>query len=104
MGLWNKVKRIATGVVTGGVSELYNTVKHYTYDKIEGANDDYQTEVDAAQAKLQAEQDAATEEAYAAIEEARKRRARMQGRQSTILAGALGDNSVSLNRKTLLGV
>lgn len=42
---------------------------------------------------------------YKALEDARKRRARIRGRQSTILAGALGDDmSLSPNRKTLLGV
>jgi len=41
---------------------------------------------------------------YKALEDARKRRARIRGRQSTILAGALGDVSLSPNRKTLLGV
>ena len=41
---------------------------------------------------------------YKALEDARKKRARIRGRQSTILAGALGDALLSLDRKTLLGV
>ncbi len=42
---------------------------------------------------------------YKALDDARKRRARIRGRQSTILAGALGEGEpLGLIRKTLLGV
>jgi len=41
---------------------------------------------------------------YKALEDARKKRARVRGRQSTILAGALGDTLPNFGQKTLLGV
>lgn len=42
---------------------------------------------------------------YKALDDARKKRARIRGRQSTILAGALGEGEpLGLNRKSLLGV
>ena len=116
MGLWGSIRkaakrygRVATGVLTGGMSELIYGIKKVTEDvtgitEAKKARDSAKNEALAVESKLRAEKRAATAAEYAALDEARKRRARIRGRQSTILAGALGDVSLSPNRKTLLGV
>ena len=116
MGLWGSIRkaakrygRAATGVLTGGMSEQIYGIKKATEDvtgitEAKKAQDSAENEAAAAEAELKAEKRAATVAEYAALDEARKKRARIRGRQSTILAGALGDMSLSPNRKTLLGV
>ena len=116
MGLWGSIRkaakrygRAATGVLTGGMSEQIYGIKKATEDvtgitEAKKAQDSAENEAAAAEAELKAEKRAATVAEYAALDDARKKRARIRGRQSTILAGALGDMSLSPNRKTLLGV
>ena len=116
MGLWGSIRkaakrygRVATGVVTGGVSELILGAKKGLEDitgitEARKAQDSAENEAEAADAKLKAEKKAATIAEYAALDDARKKRARIRGRQSTILAGALGDASLNLDRRSLLGV
>ena len=117
MGLWGSVRkavkrygRAAAGVVTGGASEQVYGIKKVAsdvsgYTDMKNAIDDAQNLEAAEAAKLKAEKRAATAEEYAALEDARKRRARIRGRQSTILAGALGAGEpMGLIRKSLLGV
>ena len=116
MGLWGSIRkaakrygRAATGVLTGGMSEQIYGIKK-AYEDVTGiteakkAQDSAENEAAAAEAKLKAEKRAATVAEYAALDEARKKRARIRGRQSTILAGALGDASLNLDRRSLLGV
>ncbi len=120
MGLWGSIRkaakrygRAATGVLTGGMSEQIYGLKKATEDvtgitEAKKAQDSAENEAAAAEAelkaKLKAEKRAATVAEYAALDEARKKRARIRGRQSTILAGALGDASLNLDRRSLLGV
>ena len=116
MGLWGSIRkaakrygRAATGVLTGGMSEQIYGIKKATEDvtgitEAKKAQDSAENEALAVESNLRAEKRAATAAEYAALDEARKKRARIRGRQSTILAGALGDVSLSPNRKTLLGV
>ena len=116
MGLWGRIRkaskrygRVAAGVLTGGMSELIYGIKKVTEDvtgitEAKKARDSAENEAAAAEAELKAEKRAATAAEYAALDEARKKRARIRGRQSTILAGALGDASLNLDRRSLLGV
>ena len=95
-----------TGIATMGLSEQREALMDPYRDLtgITAAN-----EAKDAASKLAAQQ--ASEEAqaladqYLSIEKERKKRARMQGRSSTILAGgsSLGMNDLSVMRKTLLG-
>jgi hypothetical protein len=103
-------KRIGLGIATAGQSEVLNAGRDALkepYQNITGI-----TALNEAKhsANVLAEQQAAEEaqnlaDQYSAIEKERKKRARMQGRQSTILAGGgeLGGNSLNVMRKTLLG-
>ena len=116
MGLWGSIRkaakrygRAATGVLTGGMSEQIYGIKKATEDvtgitEAKKAQDSAENEAAAAEAELKAEKRAATVAEYAALDDARKKRARIRGRQSTILAGALGDTALNTDRKTLLGV
>ena len=116
MGLWGSIRkatkrygRAAVGIATGGASEQIYGIKKATEDatgitEARKAQDSAENEALAAEADLKSEKRAATAAEYAALDEARKKRARIRGRQSTILAGALGDVPLSPDRKTLLGV
>ena len=116
MGLWGSIRkaakrygRAATGVLTGGMSEQIYGIKKATEDvtgitEAKKAQDTAENETELAEAKLKAEKKAATAAEYAALEDARKKRARIRGRQSTILAGALGDAPLSFSQRSLLGV
>lgn len=100
------IKRTALGALTGGLSEQRNSLMD-PYRDITGITAQKNAERSAeALAAQQAQEEAqALADQYAAIEKERKKRARMQGRQSTILAGgsSLGMNDLSVMRKTLLG-
>ncbi|MEN6474269.1 MAG: hypothetical protein ABFD81_09665 [Syntrophaceae bacterium] len=116
MGLWGSIRkaakrygRVAAGVVTGGASEQILGAKKILEDvsgitEARKAQDSAENEIAAEAAKLKSEKKAATAAEYAALEDARKKRARIRGRQSTILAGALGDTLPNFGQRTLLGV
>ena len=106
MGLWGSIRkaakrygRVAVGVATGGASELVYGIK-----EARKAQDSAENEAAAEEAKLRSKKRAATAAEYAALEDARKKRARVRGRQSTILAGALGDTLPNFGQRSLLGV
>lgn len=115
MGLNNpfrskRFKRVGTAILTMGASEIINAGRHYAEDPYKDITGITAMERQEAAAKELAAQQSAEEaqnlaDQYAAIEKARKKRARMQGRASTILAGgsSLGTNDFSVMRKTLLG-
>lgn len=114
MGAWGYIKKGAKSIGRRieGAGKYLGEVGEDIYMKDTWEDLDGTTAMKDAKkdAKALADQQAAEEaqnlaDQYASIEKERKKRARMQGRQSTILAGgdALGGSSLNVMRKTLLG-
>ncbi len=110
---YKKARRAVTGAAktVGQAIEGAGKTLGDTFDsgKFDGS---YQADVERRRAQDRADSEAAqaaSEQASADaafmsnIEKERKKRARIMGKQSTILAGALGDSGLSVFRKTLLG-
>lgn len=117
---WDKTRKgVKRAFSSGGAANPINwsvggVSLHSIGDKIDQGIDSLTGELQAdrkkAAAKELAAQQAAEEaqniaDQYTALEKARRKRTRMQGRTSTILAGgsSLGTNDLSVMRKTLLG-
>jgi hypothetical protein len=120
MGLWGTTKRfVKRSFQSGGSANPINWSAGGT--SLHSMGDDITQGIDSATGKLAADRAKASAKAladqqaleeaqnladqYSNIEKERKKRARMLGRQSTILAGGneLGGNSLNVMRQTLLG-
>lgn len=100
---YNKNKRLINDVSTGGITELYYGGKRMLNKPYEDATDAANEAKTVEEQNLAAQRQADDNAVLSALDEERKRRARMQGRQSTILAGALGNTASGYANKTLLG-